>query len=93
MHPVSSRKSARANAGRERRRVARHQLTASHERQMYDQEEAWMRAESRRSGRHFYGAWTPWGVSAFMGGHPGRGKKTPAARRRHLARLRDLGEA
>lgn len=87
MHPAGSRKGARANARRERRRVARHQLTESHERRMWREAEARERADREESGRHYFGAWTPWGVSAFMGGHPGRGLAHLARHaRRHVRR-------
>ena len=93
MHPAGSRKGTKADARRARAKGARHHLTRRHERDMWDAEEAWMRGESRRTGRHYYGAWSPWGVSAFMGGGPGRGRgRTGKKQRAHLKRLRDLGE-
>lgn len=91
MHPIRSRKGARATARRERRQVARSQLTKRYAVTMADEEEAWMRLDRRRSGRHYHGAWTPWGVPAFLGGRPGRSKKrTPAAIRRQLAKVRRI---
>lgn len=90
LHPVGSKKGARASARRARDRYARHTLTKAHEREMWDLAERQERADKQASGRHFYGAWSPWGVSAFMGGGPGRGR---AGRRRRSRRRRSSGSA
>jgi hypothetical protein len=83
-HPVGSRRGTRANAMRERGRVARHSLTKSHERAQDDYMQRVERREKQESGRRFFGAWTPHGVSAWMGGHPGH----PLVRlHRHIRRV------
>lgn len=87
MHPVASRKSSRANAGRARRRAARHTLTKRWERDMWGDQQRRERADAQASGRHHYGRWTPWGVSAFMGGHPGRGGRRELSLARVVKRL------
>jgi hypothetical protein len=78
-HPIGSRRGARANAKRAKRRAAEHTLTKSWERRMWDEAEKLYRAEvreaARLTGRHFYGAWTRWGQPAYAGGHPGRGRR------------------
>lgn len=78
LHPITSRKSSRANARRERRRSQRHTLTKSWEDQMF----------AEQGPRHFYGAWAPYGWSAIMGGHPGRVvRKVHRKLRKHARRL------
>lgn len=87
--PVVSRKSSRATARRERTRYARHTLTKSWEDRMWDEQAKRERADRRaeQGPRHFYGAWTPWGVSAFMGGHPGRVRRTARRVKRTARRV------
>lgn len=91
MHGPVNRKGARATARRQKRAAARRQLSRRHQDAMYLEQEAWERLENRGSKRHYHGAWTPWGMPAILGGRPGRSKKkTPKARRQHLAALRDV---
>lgn len=75
--PIVSRRSSAANAKRERRRYERHTLTRSWEDRMWAEQAKRERADRRaeQGPRHYYGAWTPWSVSAYMGGHPGRAKR------------------
>lgn len=77
---IVSRRSASGNAKRAKRRYAAHTLTASWEDRMWREQQQRERADRRaeQGPRHWYGAWTPYGVSAWAGGHPGR-----ALRRAH----------
>lgn len=88
--PIVSRRSSRANARREKHRYARHTLTKSWEDRMWEEQAKRERADRRaeQGPRHWYGAWTPYGVSAFMGGHPGRALRRAHKRvKRHVRRL------
>jgi hypothetical protein len=88
--PIVSRRSSKANARRERERYQRHQLTESHIDRMYREQEKRERADRRaeQGPRHWYGAWSPYGVSAFMGGHPGRAVRHAHRKvRRHVRRI------
>lgn len=90
LHPIGSRKSSRANARRERTRQARHTLTKAWETEMWDDQARRDRADRRaeQGPRHYYGAWAPYGWSAFLGGHPGRAVKAVHRKvRRHARRL------
>jgi hypothetical protein len=92
--PIVSRKSSRANARREKARYGRHTLTKTWEDRMWAEQAKRERADRRaeQGPRHYYGAWTPWGVSKFMGGRPGRAirraKKRVKRQVRRLARGR-----
>lgn len=88
--PVVSRKSSRANARRAKHRYARHTLTKTWEDRMWAEQAKRERADRRaeQGSRHFYGAWTPYSVSAFMGGHPGRAARHVHRKvRRHVRRM------
>jgi hypothetical protein len=90
LYPAGSPKSSRANARREKTRHARHTLTKKWEDRMWEEEAKRDRADRRaaQGPRHWYGPWTPPGVSAFMGGHPGRAlKKVHRKLRHHVRRL------
>lgn len=88
--PIVSRTSSRANARRAKARYARHTLTKSWEDRMWEEQAKRERADRRaeQGPRHWYGAWTPYGVSAFMGGHPGRAARHVHRKvRRHVRRI------
>lgn len=84
--PIVSRKSSAANAKRAKRRYAAHTLTKSWEDRMWEEQAKRERADRRaeQGPRHYYGAWSPWGVSSWAGGHPGRAVRKV---RKHVRRL------
>jgi hypothetical protein len=87
--PVVSRKGTRANARRAKARYTRHTLTRSWEDRMWEEQAKRDRADRRaeQGPRHWYGHWVPYGVSAFMGGHPARDDE----KRRRRVRRRKKG--
>lgn len=92
LHHVS-RRSSRANARRAKHRYSRHTLTKTWEDRMWADQAKRERADRRaeQGPRHWYGAWTPYGVSAFMGGGPGRAARKVG--RRVRARVRRIVRA
>lgn len=87
--PIVSRKSSKANARRAKAKYQRHTLTKSWEDKMWAEQAKRERADRRaeQGPRHFYGAWTPYGASAWAGGGPGRAKGRKK-RRGVVARVR-----
>lgn len=87
LHPVTRHR--KSTSYRARRRRADRTLSKSWEDRMWDDAERLYREDvreaARRTGRHYYGRWVPWGKAAYEGGHPapaGAGGKRKRRKRR-----------